>query len=293
MFERDRLNLETDGADWPLREHSRLVKADGLDWHVQVMGQGPVMLLLHGTGASTHSWRDLMPDLATQYTVVALDLPGHGFSSAPASYRLTLNGMARGVAALMRSLDLTPHLIVGHSAGAAVAIWAAMEGQMTPRAIIALNGALLPFKGASGFLFPTIARLMFVNRYIPRLFAKQSSTASVRRLIERTGSDISDEGVEYYHRLMANPGHCAAALGMMANWDLRPMGRLWDRLTVPLHLIVGMEDEAVDPEDADTVAARIPGAVVHRLEGLGHLAHEEDPARVAALLREIDRQTPP
>jgi magnesium chelatase accessory protein len=287
MFERDRLNLESDGDDWPLREHSRMVKADGLDWHVQVMGEGPVLLLLHGTGASTHSWRDLMPDLAQAFTVIAPDLPGHGFSGAPMGYKLTLNGMARGVSALMRALDLSPQITVGHSAGAAVAIWAALEGQLTPKAIIALNGALLPFKGASGFLFPTIARLLFVNPFMPRMFAKQSSTASVRRLIERTGSDISDDGIEYYRRLMANPGHCAAALGMMANWDLRPMGRLWDRLEVPLHLVVGMEDEAVEPEDADAVAAKIKGAEIHRLDGLGHLAHEEDPARVAALIREI------
>ncbi|MFN5777212.1 MAG: alpha/beta hydrolase, partial [Burkholderiaceae bacterium] len=47
--------------DWPLASCSRFVKAGGVRWHVQQQGRGPVMLLLHGTRASTHTWRDHMP----------------------------------------------------------------------------------------------------------------------------------------------------------------------------------------------------------------------------------------
>ena len=83
MFERDRLSLDIHGKDWPLRQHSRTVTAGGLSWHVQIMGTGPVLLMLHGTGASTHTWRALMPELAKHYTIVAPDLPGHGFTGAP------------------------------------------------------------------------------------------------------------------------------------------------------------------------------------------------------------------
>ena len=74
------LDWAKDGADWPNRQYSRFVEAAGMRWHVQVMGQGPALLLLHGTGAATHSWRDVMPKLAGHYTVVAIDLPGHAFT---------------------------------------------------------------------------------------------------------------------------------------------------------------------------------------------------------------------
>ena len=84
---------QRDGGDWPNREASRFVRAAGLLWHVQVMGQGPVLLLLHGTGAATHSWRAMLPLLARHFTVVAPDLPGHGFTDAPATARLSLPGM--------------------------------------------------------------------------------------------------------------------------------------------------------------------------------------------------------
>ena len=53
-----------EGRDWPNREHSQFIRASAIRWHLQVMGNGPVLLALHGTGASTHSFRDLMPVLA-------------------------------------------------------------------------------------------------------------------------------------------------------------------------------------------------------------------------------------
>ena len=77
------LDWDRDGQNWPHRQASRFVEAGGIRWHVQIMGQGPVMLLLHGTGAASHSWRDIMPLLAAQFTVVVPDLPGHGFTRAP------------------------------------------------------------------------------------------------------------------------------------------------------------------------------------------------------------------
>ena len=166
-------------------------------------------------------------------------------------------------------------------------IWATLEGLIHPKALIAINGALLPFKGASGWIFPTMARLLFVNPFTPRLFARQASPAGVARLIRQTGSELDEAGIEYYRRLMRSPAHCAAALGMMANWDLRPMGRLFPRLQTPLHLIVGEEDEAVDPEDADIVQKKVPHGTIHSLPGLGHLAHEENPQKILTLIQEI------
>ena len=54
------------------------------------MGQGPVVLLIHGTGAASHSWRGLAPLLASDFTLIAPDLPGHGFTQTPLAHRLSL-----------------------------------------------------------------------------------------------------------------------------------------------------------------------------------------------------------
>ena len=85
VFSSGELDWDRDGRQWPNREFSRFVLADRVRFHVQVAGSGPVLLLLHGTGASTHSWRKLLPLLHEQFTVVVPDLPGHGFSSMAAT----------------------------------------------------------------------------------------------------------------------------------------------------------------------------------------------------------------
>src|SRR4051794_41984944 len=106
-------------ADWPNRASSRLVTAGGLRWHVQVAGSGPVLLLVHGTGAATHSWRDLLPLLARHFTVVAPDLPGHGFTERPRSAGVSPPRLARGGTAPLRTPPPSPPLPPGRSPGAA------------------------------------------------------------------------------------------------------------------------------------------------------------------------------
>lgn len=122
---------DREGRGWPNREASRSVTASGLRWHVQRMGEGPVLLLAHGTAAATHSWRALMPLLARRFTVVAPDLPGHGFTAPPpSSAGLTPPGMAGLLGELLKALEVSPALVAGHSAGAAVLVRMALDGRL-------------------------------------------------------------------------------------------------------------------------------------------------------------------
>ena len=146
---------DRDGHDWPNREASRFVEAAGMRWHVQRMGCGPPLLLVHGTGAATHSWRHLAPLLARRFTVIAPDLPGHGFTDPSPSNALSLPGMARALRALLDHLEIQPAVAVGHSAGAAILARLCIDRQLSPAALIFLNGALLPFEGMAGQILPT------------------------------------------------------------------------------------------------------------------------------------------
>ena len=160
---------------------------------------------------------------------------------------------------------------------------------ISPRLFVSLNGAFLPFEGLAGMTFPVLAKMLFLNPFAPRLFAWAADHAAVANLLLGTGSKIEPRGVELYARLMRNPAHCAGALGMMANWNLETLAGDLKRLTVRTVLVVGQEDKAVPPGDANKVAALIPHASVERLPGLGHLAHEERPDAG----READPVLPP
>jgi magnesium chelatase accessory protein len=281
---------ERDGKDWPNRETSRFVHAASLRWHVQLMGNGPPLLLLHGTGAATHSWRDLGPMLAREFTVIAPDMPGHGFTERPADSRLSLPGMARSIAALLAVLKIEPVMAAGHSAGAAILARMTLDCQIAPRHLISLNGALLPLFGVPTRLFSPVAKIIASMPLVPELFAwRASDPSSIARLLRGTGSMIDDAGTAFYGRLAGNASHVAGALGMMANWDLKPIQRDLPRLTTPLTLAVGTSDGTISPTDAYRIRTLVPGAKIVRFAGLGHLAHEEKPAAFADLINDIGR----
>lgn len=282
------LDWARDGRDWPNHESSHFAEAGGLRWHLQCAGaaERPTVLLLHGTGASTHSWRDLLMPLSQHFHVIAPDLPGHGFSGWPSDRAaFTLPGMAQAVAALMDAQGRAPDLIVGHSAGAAVAVQMCLEGLAAPRCVIGLNAALLPLPGLAGAVFSPMARTLVLNPLVPRLFARAAAWPAVSsRLLAGTGSTLDERGNALYARLMASPPHVAAALAMMAGWDLPALARRLPQLRTALRLIVGEQDRTLPPDLAWQVAGRVAGATVTVLPGLGHLAHEEQPQRVAGLI---------
>jgi magnesium chelatase accessory protein len=283
-----RPDWDSDGKDWPNKAASRFVSAGGLRWHVQVAGHGPVVLLLHGTGAATHSWRDLVPRLAPHATVVAPDLPGHGFTGAPPrSAGFSLPGVAAGVAALLRELGLRPVLVAGHSAGAAIAIRLCLDGAIDPVAVISLNGALLPFPGMSNALFGAPARFLASSRLAAEAVTfLAGSRLTVDRLLTSTGSRIDPDGARLYARLIARAGHVHGAMALMAHWDLEPLLAALPALKPHLVLVTGTRDGMVPPHQAHRVRTIRPEAEIVSLRGLGHLAHEERPDDIARLILE-------
>jgi len=282
-----------DGFDWPNRESSRFCAAGGLRWHLQLAGQGPVLLLLHGTGAATHSWRDMFPALVKNFTVIAPDLPGHGFTEQPGKSAMTLPGMAQAVAALLDALGLRPDIVVGHSAGAAVLAQMCLDKSISPQCLISLNGAMLPlpFHGVAAPLMRPLAKIFASNPLVPMLFAWQAADpAVVQRLLRSTGSKIDANGEKFYMRLARRSGHAGAALTMMAGWDLESFSRRLSALPTPkILLVVGDNDRSIPPADALRVQRLLPGARIVRLAGLGHLAHEEQPQKIVSLIEDACR----
>jgi magnesium chelatase accessory protein len=268
--------------DWPNRSASRFVRAGGIRWHVQELGAGPPLLLLHGTGSATHSWRELAPFLAERFRVVAPDLPGHGFTSSGEPSVFTLPGMAAAVGELLREMDVAPRLAVGHSAGAAILIRMTLDGSIAPRVIVSVNGALLPLSGFPRWLFAPLARWGAGSAWVTTLVARRGANlAAVERLIRDTGSRLDRRGLELYRSVFERPDHVKAALSMMAGWDLASLARDLPRLRAPLVLLVARGDRTIPAAEADRVKSLLPQARIITFEEGGHLLHEEQPRRVA------------
>ena len=141
-------------SDWPLKEYSEFVHCAGTLWHTQRIGAGPVILLLHGTGSSTHSMAGIAEHLSDQFTCLLVDLPGQGFTQAIEEREHLLTAMANAISTLCKQLKLDPDYVIGHSAGAAVSIPAPLltdckrGGSGTPALLLGALG--LPSRCSEG-----------------------------------------------------------------------------------------------------------------------------------------------
>ena len=227
-----------------------------------------------------------MPVLAASFDVVAVDLPGHGFSERVVGGSMSLDAISRSLSGLLQDLKISPSAIVGHSAGAAIALDLVLNQRVSARFVAGINAALLPFGGTLTNIFSPLARFFASTALMPRMLARRAADVrAVERVLKGTGSVLDPAGLSYYQRLFQREAHLSAVLQMMAAWELKPLLENLDRLESRLMLIVGENDQAVSPKEADAVAKLVTGAQVLRLEGLGHLAHEEAPERVARLIR--------
>ncbi len=275
-------------ADWPQRQHSRALRVGAIDWHVQVAGHGPTVLLLHGTGGSAHSWADLLPTLAAQATVVVPDLPGHGWTTGAQLADLTLPRMAQQLLALLAALQLpAPALVAGHSAGAALALRLALDGPgrgpaLATRVLGFAPSLVAPPDAYTRWLAPLINPVATAGPVASLMARVAGPSGLIDLLLGSTGSKLSADQRAPYKRLFADRGHVRGSVGFMAGADLPTLNADCRRLPGHVALVLGASDRWIPERLLRPVIARhLPQADVQTWPG-GHLVHEEDPARAAA-----------
>lgn len=271
-------------ATWPFRSQARRLRAGLHDWWVADLGSrdAPTLLMLHGLGASGHSFRHTATGLQRHFRLIIPDLPGQGCTRCGAADRLALDRIAEDLWGLCDSLGVAPQAILGHSAGAAIALQMALL-RPVPR-VVGLNAAVGAFEGPAGLLFPVLARGLAALPFVPRtVSALLGSEARVRELLDGTGSKVDDETVALYLRLVRDPDHVAGALGMMARWNLDPLLARLSGLSSEVLLIAARADRTVPPRVSHAIAPRLPQGRVIDVDG-GHIVHEERADGLAAVI---------
>ncbi|MEM7291272.1 MAG: alpha/beta fold hydrolase BchO [Pseudomonadota bacterium] len=280
------MDWQAEKYDWPNAGQSQFVENSGMNWHVQQSGTGETVLLLHGSGASAHSFVPLMNELDTEFSLAAIDLPGHGFTSTLRKRAPTLGNVAAGVGDLLKVLELEPDYIIAHSAGAAIGAEMIHRGKCNPKALFAINGAFYPFPGMSGHIFPAVAKVLFLNPLVPAFFASSASENRVSRLLDSTGSTLDETQIGYYRKLFSSSRHVSGTLAMMANWNLQTMEDKLAGIDCPVHLLIGSRDGTIEPAISIQTLQRLKHGKREIFEGFGHLVHEETPAEVASYFRQ-------
>jgi magnesium chelatase accessory protein len=293
------LKLSEHQATWPHGERSTLVGSSGLQWHVQRWvshaNDKTTLVLIHGTGASAHSWAGLAPLLSQQFNVLSLDLPGHAFSELPKDAQMSSKGIAQLVLQLLSDLEINHCVFIGHSAGATIAIEClSLKSGLNISAIFSINGALLPFGSYNMPGMASFAKLMSKNRLIPKIFSLQARYVPlVDHLLDGTGSRIPVQSKQCYQVLVSNAHHARAALIMMAQWNLvefskgLPVVFADQSAQSKLILLACSGDRTVSPKISEQVHQQIIHSEIIRIPALGHLGHEENPIQFAKKILDI------
>jgi magnesium chelatase accessory protein len=274
------------GARWPNAHASRFIEAGGQRWHVQIMGRGPALLLVHGIGAATHTWHELAPRLAGRFTTIAPDLPGHGFTTAPRTDHLSLDGIATALAAFLEAVHVSPVVGVGHGAGAAILLRMALSEHSSLRALAGINATLTPPQSQVWTLLAPAARVGVHSPRLAELGRDLRSGTLNSTLMSTTGSTLSESQAELYGMFLRSRRHMGAVMTVFENWDAPRLQRELDRLTIPVTLVVGLNDHWVPPKEADRIAMRLLNARIVEVRNAGHFAHEDAPEQVANIVVE-------
>jgi pimeloyl-ACP methyl ester carboxylesterase len=286
--DRDRAELEARYLARP----SDLRVVDGVSLHIRDSGpkEGPVVVLLHGLGASLHTWEPWARALEAQFRVVRFDFPGHGLSGpAPANdYRdarsLTL------LSALLDSLGIARATLIGNSMGGRLA-WsyaAAHPERVDKLVLMAPDGFASP-----GFAYDTPAEVPAVLGVMRWVLPKPMLVANLTPAYAQP-ERLEDSVATRYHDLMLAPGNREAMLLRMRQTMLTdPVPRL-RRIVAPTLLVWGAQDQMIPISNAQDYLAAIPGSRLVTLPGVGHLPFEEAPTEALPPVRAFlfDARTP-
>jgi len=272
--------------DWPNREHSRIISVGDLDWHVQLNGNGPVILLLHGTGSSTHSWSDLIPLLENHAQVLVPDLPGHAFTLGAKLDDLKLDEIARSLQLLIDQLGIEPPtIVVGHSAGAPLAIRFALAAAKQPKLVIALNPSFIPPPAVyTSFFGPLLGPITRSSTLSSLLASFSPSLGMVDKLLDSTNTILPESRRVYYRKLFERSDHVRGSMNFMAAADIQKVLTEADLYQGKLICVLGKQDAWIPVKPLERIVRDyFPAAEILTWEG-GHIMHELEPRKVAQLI---------
>jgi len=240
--------------------------------------------LLHGSAGATHTWREVFPRLTPVADVIAFDLPGHGFTSGATTAQLSLDGMTLAVRELLRTLDVTPTLGVGHSAGAAVLLQLASYHEVTPRSVIGCNSALVSINALGQILLPVSRAICDAGPVRAFAAALLHSGTLARALLRSTGTRLEPVQEARYVALLRDDARVGAVLGMMTRWDLTALQATFPRIRIPVTLVHSRNEPWVSYDALMDVTRTLPMRSVVDVTPAGHLIPDEKPRQLVDVI---------
>jgi len=256
---------------------SDMMEVAGARLHVRVDGRddAPAVIMIHGFGASLHTWEDWVGAMKDDYRAIRFDLPGAGLSPPDPTGRYDDARAFELLAGLMDALGVRSAAVIGNSVGGRIAWGYAAErpGRVDRLVLISPDGF-----ASEGFEYgkaPDVGAITHAMRVVtPRFLVRQNLVASYGE-----PDRLSDDTVKRYHDLLRAPGARRALIHRMEQTVLRDPRPVLQTLQTPTLLLWGEADRLIPVSNAQDYLDHLPNAELATLDGVGHLPMEEVPER--------------
>lgn len=260
----------------------------GLSLHYETYGHGKPVVLIHGLGVNSFTWRHLIAPLSQHHRVIAVDLKGYGMSPKPDDNMYSLYDQSRLVSQFIIEHDLRNVTLVGHSYGGGVALASAVylsrahPGRLERLVLI----DSIAYKQS----LPMFVRLLATPILGPLLVHLVPETRQIRSIMELTYYDdrlIENEAVERYAQSLRSPGAKSALLStarQILPSDIEEFAQMYRELRVPTLILWGKEDQIIPLSIGQRLAFDLPNATLKVLADTGHAPQEESPKETLRLI---------
>lgn len=260
-------------------QQSKFIDIDGMSVHYRIEGQGPKLVLLHGSSASLHTWEGWVDALKDSYTIISLDLPGHGLTGPHPDNLYDAISSAKFIDHFSRALELESFALAGNSRGGNIAWNYAVLHPNKVSALILVDASGLPSEDDIPFIFkfyqiPILKELLTI--FTPQFM--------VRNSIEDVYGEpnlVTDTMVQQYHDLLLMQGNRQATV---ERFDPAQFKNLYSRITeikIPTLILWGTKDTWILPKYAARFKTLIEGSKVIMYQSLGHVPMEEAPLKTS------------
>lgn len=265
--------------------------SDAVDLRYQKSGDGPPLVLLHTIRTQIEYFRSLAPLLAEKFTVYAVDMPGHGFSSVDTAQKYDEPYLRWGIVEFLKSLNLRDVTLVGESIGAAVALTVASEIPDRIKAVYAFNTYDYETRYGDGIRRGNgFANLIIGSLQIPVLGALCAAMANPWILGKIMAGGYADprkmpaDLIAIFDKSGRNPDFHYAERKVLAGWRSWSQAReRYSKVRAPVTLVYGDRDWSRIPERARTKEL-LKNSRFLTLKNSGHFSSVENPQEVARII---------
>jgi pimeloyl-ACP methyl ester carboxylesterase len=255
---------------------------DGRTVHVEQRGKGEPLLLLHGFGESTYSWRQVVPGLSAHYRTIAIDLNGFGYTERPkerAAY--SRDGQLRLILGVLDALKIESTHVAGHSYGGSLTLALAALHPERVRSLILIDSAAVTYPDEKK---SALAKSRTLSRLGLGIALRPSAILRSLRKSYFDDSLATLETAGAYVSRLAIEGVLDAYAGLsLPTPSARPPIDL-AKIRRPSLWIWGADDRTVKIEAGRAAAAKMPGSTFAAIKRCGHSPMEERPDEVVRVI---------